>query len=143
MGKSEVDGPPACRTSFAFCLMDSYMRFQGVSPKFAEMTGYPVRELIGMGVLEIVALESTETVLTSLEDVDNQGWSRYTAIFFRKDGTPVQADIGTFCGKENRYIACVQKVLAVGSEAIESLKQSRGICDSRASPSKSVRTVMV
>lgn len=106
--------PPSYEPPFAFCLMDSYMRFTKVSPMFAQLTGYSVEELSNMGAQEIVALESMETALESLERADELGWSHHEITFHKKDGTPVRAHIDTFHVMEDRYIACVREVECPG-----------------------------
>lgn len=86
---------------------------------FAELTGYSVEELASMGVQEIVALESMEAALESLDHADDLGWSHHVVTFYRKDGMPVKARVDTFHVTEDRYMACVRDVQLPENEALD------------------------
>jgi two-component system NtrC family sensor kinase len=81
-------------TAQPFVAVDLELRFSMVNPAFADMTGYPAEELVGMPLVEITPERWRTSNLAALERLHATGRAvRYEKEYRRKDGSlvPIEA----------------------------------------------------
>lgn len=70
-------------------------RFIDVNPVYCKMVGYSREELLGMGIMDVEAVESAEETRRRMECVMSGGCDRFEVTHRRKDGTLAEMEIST------------------------------------------------
>ncbi len=126
--------------AMGFWAVDMEGRFVEVNDAYAKLSGYSRDELLGMGIMDIEAIEKPEMIHAHIEKVMQTGFDRFRSKHIRKDGTLWPVEIVTSYSKiqGGKFFVFIEDItekvaqenhLKLASRVFETIEQAVVITD--------------